>query len=133
MGYIESDEKGDWYGIWVYDLDESIEDFLGSIRFPLVEQNESGIGRYSTTWIEIYYKDIRETPIPSWHVSIDGMYATESKIGQRILWSVYSAINHTDVYYDRNRRNIHMVMGPEIAREHPVGELCNGSCFLPFD
>ena len=41
--YIETDNKGDWYGVWIWDLDEQMEDFLGSIRFPRTEPAKAGI------------------------------------------------------------------------------------------
>jgi hypothetical protein len=133
LAYIETDSIGDWYGLWILDKDSGNQEFAGSVRFPMVEQDKSGISPSSTTWIELFYKNIQQTPLPSWHVSVDGMYATDAGLGDRNLHSVYSSIEHTDVYYDSVNKKIHLVFGPEVNRSHPAGELFNGLGFLPFD
>jgi len=124
IAYIESDDVGDWYGVWIYDLNNSTEDFLGSIRFPSTEPSKSGIANGGGTWIELYSKEIKQTPIPSWHVSIDGIYANESMISPKSATSAYSDITHSDIYYDYLTKKIHFLMGPEvITEEHNAGKL----------
>jgi hypothetical protein len=123
LAYIESDDVGDWYGVWIYDLDSSTENFLGSIRFPVTKTSASGIANGWVTWTELYYKDIPQTPIPHWHVSIDGIYATEQKVSPLSATSAYSDITHTDINYDRTTDKIHFFMGSEVIRQHDAGKL----------
>jgi len=123
LAYMESDDTGDWYGIWIYDSDNFTEDFLGSIRFPPTEASKSGIANGGVTWTELYYKGIKQTPIPSWHASINGIYAREETIPPNSATSAYSSIAHTDIYYDQTSQKIHFIMGPEVNREHNAGRL----------
>jgi len=129
LAYMESDSEADWYGMWVHDIDENSEVFCGSIRFPFGQSGNTGIDKCSTSWTEIYYKGVRDTPIPRWHVSIDGICATDQMIGTREMWSVYSSIQHSDIYYDAATKAIHFIMGPEVTRQHNAGTLCQGNCF----
>ncbi|MBE0479933.1 MAG: hypothetical protein IBX68_03030 [Dehalococcoidia bacterium] len=49
LAYTESDEFGDWYGIWTFDGSLE-EDYLGSIRFPPPEdQDDDGIEKVEKT------------------------------------------------------------------------------------
>lgn len=126
VAYIETDDTGDWYGVWMSDLDNGAEDFLGSIRFPKVEPSKAGIKNGGITWTELYYKKIQETPIPNWHVSINDIYAIDLK-GETICpnhaTSTYSKIGHTDIYYDKTTKRIHFLMGPKVNRAHDASKL----------
>lgn len=128
IAYIESDEIGDWYEVWIFDWDSDTEDFLGSVRFPKIEPNKAGIEDRGVTWTELYYKKIRETPIPSWHVSIDDIYAigiNGTTLHPKSATSEYSneGIYHTDIYYDETTKKIHFLMGSKVNREHDAGRL----------
>lgn len=123
IAYMESDDEGDWYGVWIYDLDSLTEDFVGSIRFPKSEPNKFGIANGGVTWTELYYKEVQQTPIPRWHVSIDGIYATDEMIRPQSATSAYSDIKNVDIYYDEVTDKIHFIMGPEVTIEHPAGKL----------
>lgn len=126
IAYTETDDVGDWYGVWISDLDNGTEDFLGSIRFPKVEPSKAGIENGGITWTELYYKKIQETPIPDWHVSINDIYAIGLK-GETICpthaTSTYSKIGHTDIYYDKVTKKIHFLMGPKVNRVHDASKL----------
>jgi len=123
LQYIESDDVGDWYGVWINDLDESTQEFLGSIRFPITSSNKTGISDGGITWTELYYKKVELTPIPTWHVSIDGIHVTDNKIPAKSATSSYSDINHTDIWYDEITKKIHLTMGPNVERKHEQGKL----------
>ena len=121
IAYIETDDEGDWYGVWIWDLDEHTEDFLGSIRFPKTEPEKAGIQNGGITWTELYYKKVQETPIPTWHISIKEIYVDE---GQPLhATSAYSGIDHTDIYWDKTSGEIHFVMGHRVDRERSAGQL----------
>lgn len=125
ISYTESDGVGDWYGVWIYDFNNSTGDYLGSIRFPSVESGDSGIANGAVTWTELYSKEIKETPIPTWHVSIDKIYSiiNGNKTNAVSASSAYSKINNTDIYYDSATKKIHFIMGSNVNREHDAGKL----------
>jgi len=119
--YHGSDSVGDWYRIEIYDITTDSWSYLGTIRFPSVPSSNSGIADGGGTWTELYMKDIPQTPIPSWHVSIDNIFGVDVS-GVRYYpshaTSDYSSIDHTDIYYDIVTRKIHFIMGPTVSREH---------------
>jgi hypothetical protein len=93
IAYIYTDDEGDWYSVWIWDLDEQTEDFLGSIRFPRTDPVKSGIQDCGITWTELYNKKVQETPIPTWHVSITDIHADDG-IRPEHATSTYSKITH---------------------------------------
>jgi len=117
---MESDEVGDWYGVWIRDLDTGSETYFGALRFPR-SQTLSGIQDGGITWTELYYKSVQATPLPSWHVSIVEVCADDA-IVPRHAYSDYSQIGHTDIYVDGGGE-IHLVMGTHVRRMHSPGEL----------
>ncbi len=126
VAYTETDELGDWYGVWIVDLSNRAEDFLGSIRFPKTNPDNAGIHNGGITWTELYYKQVPETPIPTWHVSIDSITAIGTdgnKYLSRSATSDYSIIGSTDIYYDRATEKIHFEMGCNVSRMHAAGRL----------
>lgn len=75
LRFIENDEIGDWYGIWIEDVDTDVTEFKGALRFPDVPDNQRGIADGGTSWIELYYR--RNDTRPNWHIAINGVQATE--------------------------------------------------------
>ena len=121
LSYIESDSVGDWYGVWIRDLNLNKQDYMGSVRFPSTTSN-SGIANGGITWTELYWKNVQETPIPKWHISIDCIYASDLKIQPIKATSAYSKIANTDISYDKNGV-IHFLMGYDVQRVHTEGVL----------
>ena len=117
---VDSDDIGDWYSVWIEDLDDSTIDHLGSIRFPRVESENAGIKNHGITWTELYYKETQDTPIPSWHVSITDITVDEGRSPLHAS-SYYSSIQNTDIYYDKVVSEIHFLMGYDVEREHSAG------------
>lgn len=125
LNLIESDSVGDWYGVWIYDYDIGFEDYLGSIRFPAAEPGNAGIWNNGITWTELYYKAEIPTPIPDWHVSVDGVFATIDRIPPQhaSVWYSTDVLTNTDVYWDSDNNEIHFLMGPGVTREHQLGQV----------
>jgi hypothetical protein len=113
IAYIESDVVGDWYGLWIRDLGEGSEDFVGSMRFPKTTPNMNGIGDGGVSWLELYWKEIEGTPMPKWHVSINDIYSSDSKKPPRQAISEYSK---RAVYYDKNGV-VHLLIGTDDRKE----------------
>lgn len=123
----DTDNVGDWYAVLITDLNMQTTDILGAIRFPEIEHIEDyGIADGGITWTELYWKEESGTPIPSWHVSIIGIYADEQEIPPYRATSVYSEKEHTDIYFEYDTREIHFIMGPEVTRTHSSGVLFAG-------
>lgn len=126
INFRESDNEGDWYGVWIHDVDENIEDFPGSMRFPRAVANRAGIrdkgARAHQTFTELYHKKDVKAPIPTWHVSIKEIFVEDS-IRPRYADSEYGEVDHTDMYLDEEAQEIHLLMGPKVSREHEAGRL----------
>ena len=126
ISYTETDEEGDWYGVWIRDLNDSTEDFLGSVRFPKSTPENSGIQNGGITWTELYDKKVSNTPLPTWHVSVDSIEALDCdgvKYLPKSAVSDYSKIANTDIYYDKATKRIHFIMGYHVHRIHGAGRL----------
>ena len=118
--YIESDNEGDWYGVWIKDLDNNNLDYLGSLRFPKVT-NDMGIKNGGGTWTEIYYKEKDKSPFPDWHVSINEIYGVNfenkryyPKSATLICSEKFQNIN---IIYDENTQKFHFYSGENIKKE----------------
>jgi cell division protein FtsB len=126
LSYNNTDSGGDWYSLWAIDLSVPTEVFIGSLRFPSVSPDQRGIAGWCSTWIELYFKDVPQTPVPSWHVSIDGFVGVDQSGAVHhpsTVRSDYSNIKNTDTYYDPVTGKIHFFSGPKIIREHPAAVL----------
>jgi len=122
----DTDAMGDWYAIWITDLDQSTTDLLGAIRFPKVTPSQAGIANGGITWTELYSKEQTGTPIPAWNVSIISIYATNELLPPLQATSAYSTISGTDICVDAVG-TIHFIMGPSINRTHPAGIILSQS------
>lgn len=66
--YMESNDIGDWYGVWIEDLDIGTNEFMGALRFPRVNPDLAGIVDGGTTWIELY--EPRNEKMANWKIKI---------------------------------------------------------------
>jgi len=123
--YESSDSLGDWYCVKLMRLSDSFEVNLGAIRFEVKDENKKGIANWGGTWTEIYNKADQNTPIPDWKLSIDSLFVYPNKQKPAHAYSDYSKNidTHTDIYYDSTENKIYFLMGCEIEREHPKGQL----------
>jgi len=103
LAFIDKDVFGDWYGFWIYVLNEATEDFVGKIRFPVVSSNDRGIAACGVSWLEFYGVGV----MPKWHVSIDGIYASEKNKSPLIATTEYSI----KAVYSNGKGAIHLFMG----------------------
>jgi hypothetical protein len=126
LEFIESDNIGNWYGLWITDLTDYTVDYLGSIRFPMTTPDKMGIEDGGITFTEIYNKKIPGTPLPNWHVSVDsvqGKTANGSTYSPESAYAYYSSINKADAYYDASTKKIHLIIGEKVRRIHQEGAL----------
>jgi hypothetical protein len=128
----DSDASGDWYAVWINDLTTGTSDLLGALRFPKTSPENSGIANGGITWTELYWKAVPGTPLPYWHVSILGIYASDQEMSPTECTLTYSSwTNNSDIYCDEEQ-TIHFLMGSNITRLHPSSSLLlNGSDTIP--
>ena len=117
--FVESDNKGDWYGVWIEELENHSLDYLGSLRFPKVSANR-GIKDGGATWTEIYYREKNDSALPNWHVSIDeifGINFDDEKYYPKSATLICSEkFQNINIIYDESLQKIHFYMGENIEK-----------------
>ena len=72
---------GEWFSLWITDLDAGETTWIGSLKFPL-QDGEAKMGKHASSTIELYgIGPVQPIDIPTWHVSVrrptgDGVPAT---------------------------------------------------------
>ena len=118
---LESD--GEWFGLWITDLDTNETTWIGSLKFPLLN-GTANIKPYSSATIEIYgIPRFRPIDIPQWHVSV------KRPLGDNIQseWGFTSypfddsdnALFNSDVRYDHSEDRAHLLIGGTTERTTP--------------
>ncbi len=96
------DADGDWYGVWLTDLDTNTTLWVGSLQFPLVD-GETPLKAAVNSVVEIYGSPpVRPIDIPEWYVSmeppeVDGLEASR-------VWLDYGGVrdqvlSNADIQY----------------------------------
>lgn len=118
-----TDVIGDWYGLKIKKISDNSTEYIGSLRFEHKSQGV-GIRNNGITWSELYYKGTQNTPLPSWHVSIDKVFANEN-IAPRGVYIAYSNQRFKDFsnIYTTNKSDVHFIMGPKVKRTNNEGNL----------
>ena len=121
------DSDGEWFGLWITDLDSDETTWIGSLKFPLL----NGVARiepssYST--IEIYGNvnvPIRPIDIPQWRVSVsrplgDSTPSTWGYAGYSMFADDDVDLLNSDVRYDPWEDVVHLQAGGATERKNPV-------------
>ena len=112
-----AEDDGAWFGVWITDLSADLTTWIGSLKFPLV--NDTATIRAQTyTTVEIYGSPIRQIDIPEWHVSVerpagDGV---KSSWGDTGYSPFESEILNADVRYDPADDAVHFYVGAATER-----------------
>ena len=118
---LESD--GEWFGLWIIDIETDVTTWIGSLKFPLLS-GEAKIKPNSYSTIEIYgIPMIRPIDIPQWHVSIerpqgDGIPSTR---GYTVYSSFTGIVSNNDVNYDPLEDRVHLRAGGVTERKTAAG------------
>ena len=120
---VDEDSKGVWYGLFILDYDTREEDYAGAIRFPKRGTRPPKIQDGGGTWTEIYSNAREPADLPYTHIIISGAYADHRKTRAQHATSAYSKVENTDVFYDPDSRQVHMLFGKGVTRKHRKGNL----------
>ena len=115
LAHTKSDTIGDWYGVWILDKNTLVKDYIGSIRFEKTMWG-SGIADGGVTWMELYRKESKNTPIPNWTVSVDKIVVIEEQkeeVGSYYAQSKFSKIKDTDIFYNEKEKRTYFLIGRE--------------------
>lgn len=117
-----SDNKGDWYGLWITNASNKQNTYCGSIRFEKSSKS-SGIKDNGITWTELYYKGDKNTPLPRWHVSVDEVIAdNKAPISVTSDYNKNTFIGFSNIF-TTNNIDVHFLMGPKVVTYKPAGKL----------
>jgi len=116
-----SDGVGDWYGIYIQDINTGVTNYCGSLRFPYATDNEKGIADGGGTWTEIYYRKNSNLPLPTLHISIDKVNATsfdnKDYTPRTAFLTCSGNFQHINIQYDEANQIIHFYMGQDIEKK----------------
>ena len=89
------DSDGEWYGVWLTDLDTGETLWVGSLQFPFTD-GDAVITTPANSVLEIYGPPpVRPIDIPEWHVSLDPPDADGKPAGWALL--DYGGVNDQNV------------------------------------
>ncbi len=117
------DSDGEWFGLWITDLDAGETTWIGSLKFPLSD-GAARIKPNSYSTLEIYGNDpIRPIDIPQWHVSIkrplgDNVPSVRGLPGYGLTTD--SAVQNSEVRYDPPEDAVHLQVGGTTERKTPA-------------
>ena len=94
------DEDGEWYGVWVTDVNAIETTWAGSLKFPYIDGKTTVMSPVYTT-IEIYGRAIRPIDIPQWHVTMKRPQGdrVNADSGSPSYSAFYGEIMNSDVQY----------------------------------
>ena len=123
---VDTDDLGDWYGVFIRNISDSSFTYIGSIRFE--HGSDVGIKSGAGTWTEIYYAD-SSLEFPRWHVSIDDIRINDNEQPNRIqsryfeeLWQSNQFDDYTNIF-SPDGKQVHFLMGPYVKRFHDSGNI----------
>ena len=116
------DSDGEWFGLWITDIDSNETVWIGSLKFPLLN-GRARIEPRSYTTTEVYGKVFRPIDIPEWYVSVERPLAdgVPSSKGHAIYPQdvLYGDALNSDVRYDPIDGRIHFRLGGTTERKTP--------------
>ena len=117
------DSDGEWFGLWITNLDRGETDWIGSLKFPLLN-GAARIEPISYSTIEIYGNvPVRPIDIPQWHVSVsrplgDRTPSTRGYTGYSMFADADEELLNSDVRYDPREDIVHLQAGGATERKN---------------
>lgn len=113
----DSDRHGDWFGLWITDLDQGRTTWIGSLRFPRIQGRPAKIAPSQVSFVELYGAPLSLIDIPEWHVSITAPLGGW-EVAPRYTYTRYrEGIPNTDIWYQANENAVHMRVGGTTVRQ----------------
>ncbi len=118
---------GEWFGLWITDLGTNETTWIGSLKFPLL--NDTATMRpYALATIELYGNGaVLPINIPQWHVSV------KRPLGDNALpvrgYTIYpyddseNALMNSDAWYNPSDQKAHLLVGSTTERKSPAGDV----------
>lgn len=113
LGPDGSDADGEWYGLWITDVNTEVSTWIGSLWFPK-KDGSARIGGPVYSTLEVYgFPAIRPIDIPEWHVTVgrpagDGQPARRGAAG----YSMFGKdVPNSDIRYNREQDAVDIRVG----------------------
>ncbi|MXY96278.1 MAG: hypothetical protein F4Z29_00680 [Gemmatimonadetes bacterium] len=117
----ETTDEGEWYGLWITDIEDDETTWIGSLAFPA----ESAIYGNGYSTMEVYGEPVHPEDIPYWHVSIKLPKADGRE--PEMVYLGYSQftdqVSNSDIQYDADERRVHMKAGGPTERIGQAGDV----------
>ena len=121
------DSDGEWFGLWITDLDSNETTWIGSLKFPLLN-GAARIEPRTVSLIELYgWPEIRPIDMPQWHVSAKRPLGDNIEAERGYAWYPWddsdNALFNSDVRYDHSEDRAHLIIGGTTERKTPPERL----------
>ena len=123
---VESD--GEWFGLWITDMSSGTETWIGSLKFPLLNDT-ARIKASMYTTIEVYGSTpIPLNQIPESHISMkrpsgDDVVASSGEISYSGYHNLSLLMDNANVRYDEQDDRVHFQAGGDTENTTPAGKL----------
>lgn len=116
LARTDSDSGGDWFGLWITDIDQERTTWMGSLRFPRSSAEPAQIHPHFASILEVYGPPIRPAHIPELHVSItvprgDGDATPIYADALYPNWPHDDEIRNKEIWYQADENAVHMRVG----------------------
>lgn len=118
-----ADDDGEWFGVWITDVDANTTTWFGSLKFPFVDDDEQAwIEGKSYSTIEIYGRPIRPIDVPVWEVSVqrpvgDGAASSHGITG---YGNGPTDFPNAEIHYDTDSNLVNMTVGGATEQTTPA-------------
>ena len=118
LARYDSDSQGDWFGLWITDTTRGRTTWIGSLRFPRVEERPATIAPYFVSFVEVYGQPIRLLDIPAWHVSITApLGGWDAELPTHVNTVYHDRVPNTEIWYQADENAVHMRTGGGTVRQ----------------
>ena len=117
------DERGEWFGVEVENLDTKESAWIGSIRFPFKPDSEQTEFWLITTHEFYGYGKLNLDDIPHWKIGME-MPLINGDITSFMIHTRYNEhVPHSNVSFDDESKTITLEIGTGVVRETEAGIL----------
>ncbi len=120
LARYDSDDQGDWFGLWITEKASGHTTWIGSLRFPRSTERPAGIGPWLYSVMEVYgVPPIRPIDIPAYYVSLtpplgDG---DSAPVYADTIYRHDNEIRNTEMWYQADENRVYMRGGGTTQRQ----------------